>query len=297
MKRFVQILAASLCWAAAAGTALAATDTYLASLASTADSGDPKALTELGNLYQYAEGVPQDFQKARSLYCRAAKEGYAEAQFQLGWLYANGRGVARDDAVAAALFAMAAQQGHEYAARMLHYVAPRSETKLPACLTPDPPAATASDDESAAAGEAEIVRLVHRLAPEYQVDPKLVLALIVVESDFDATAVSPKNAQGLMQLIPATAQRFGVKRVFNPADNIKGGLAYLRWLLAYFRGNVRLVVAAYNAGEGAVEKFGGVPPYPETRHYVRKVTAIYKRSRVPFDPNVVSPSPVAGSSE
>ncbi|HWO42804.1 MAG TPA: lytic transglycosylase domain-containing protein, partial [Candidatus Eisenbacteria bacterium] len=106
------------------------------------------------------------------------------------------------------------------------------------------------------------------------------------------TAVSPKKAQGLMQLIPETAERFGVKKVFNPVENIKGGLAYLRWLLAFFQGDVRLVLAAYNAGERAVEKYRGIPPYAETRSYVEKITTIYKRATHPYESNIVEPSAV-----
>jgi hypothetical protein len=116
-----------------------------------------------------------------------------------------------------------------------------------------------------------IERLVLRLAPSYAVDPKLALAVIAVESGFRVHAVSPRNAQGLMQLIPATARRFRVADPFDPEANVRGGLAYLRWLLERFDGDVRLVAAAYNAGEGAVLRHGGVPPYPETRDYVRKV--------------------------
>jgi soluble lytic murein transglycosylase-like protein len=95
-----------------------------------------------------------------------------------------------------------------------------------------------------------------------------------------------------MQLIPETAARFGVKKILNPVENIKGGLAYLRWLLAFFEGDVSLVLAAYNAGERAVEKYHGIPPYPETRNYVRKITGIYKKARHPFEPDVVEPSPM-----
>jgi soluble lytic murein transglycosylase-like protein len=99
----------------------------------------------------------------------------------------------------------------------------------------------------------EIMQLVQRLAPQYQVDSNLALAVIWAESAFNPAALSPAKAQGLMQLIPETAERFGVKRPYDPDENIKGGLAYLRWLLAYFQGDVSLVLAAYNAGEGAVE--------------------------------------------
>ncbi len=85
-----------------------------------------------------------------------------------------------------------------------------------------------------------------------------------------------------MQLIPATAKRFGVRNPFDPEDNLRGGMSYLRWLLTRFKGNVTLAVAAYNAGEGAVQKYGGVPPYKETRKYVRRIRRLYKPARHPF---------------
>jgi soluble lytic murein transglycosylase-like protein len=92
-----------------------------------------------------------------------------------------------------------------------------------------------------------------------------------VESNYDPNAVSPKGAQGLMQLIPATARRFGVSDAFNPSDNIQGGARYLKHLLELYKGDESLALAAYNAGEGAVSRYGGVPPYPETQDYVAKV--------------------------
>jgi soluble lytic murein transglycosylase-like protein len=95
-----------------------------------------------------------------------------------------------------------------------------------------------------------------------------------------------------MQLIPETAERFGVNRIMDPSENIKGGLAYLRWLLAFFQGNVPLAVAAYNAGERTIERYRGVPPYAETRAYVRNVTRMYRRLEHPYDPSIVQPSPV-----
>lgn len=122
---------------------------------------------------------------------------------------------------------------------------------------------------------ADVKSIVNKLAPEYNLDPRLVLAVIAVESNFHVGAVSPKNAQGLMQLIPDTAKRFGVRDPFNPSDNIRGGMLYLRWLLKTFDGNLSLALAGYNAGEKAVEKHKGVPPYNETRQYVEKVHQLY----------------------
>lgn len=122
---------------------------------------------------------------------------------------------------------------------------------------------------------AHVKSIVHKLAPQYDLDPRLVLAVIAVESNFRAAAVSPKNAQGLMQLIPDTAKRFGVQDPFNPSENIRGGMLYLRWLLKTFNGNISLALAGYNAGEKAVERHKGVPPYNETRQYVEKVHQLY----------------------
>jgi len=107
----------------------------------------------------------------------------------------------------------------------------------------------------------------------------------------DPNAVSPKQAQGLMQLIPDTALRFKVRNAMDPAQNIRGGMAYLRWLMAYFEGDVALVAAAYNAGERAVERYRGVPPYAETRDYVRRILAAVGTLAHPFDASVTAPSP------
>jgi len=120
-------------------------------------------------------------------------------------------------------------------------------------------------------GQKQITSLVHKLAPQYALDPKLVLAVIETESNFNPKALSPKKAQGLMQLIPDTAQRFGVTDPWNPEQNLHGGMAYLRWLLDHFDGNVKLALAGYNAGEKAVERHGGIPPYAETQSYVTRI--------------------------
>lgn len=109
-----------------------------------------------------------------------------------------------------------------------------------------------------------------------KISPAFVLALISVESGGRATAESNKGAQGLMQLIPDTATRFGVTDSNDPAQNIKGGVAYLEWLMNEFKGDPILALAGYNAGENAVKKHGGVPPYAETRNYVPKVLAAWK---------------------
>ena len=86
-----------------------------------------------------------------------------------------------------------------------------------------------------------------------------------------------------------------MKKVFNPAENIKGGLAYLRWLMAFFEGEVNLVLAAYNAGEKAVERYRGIPPYEETRNYVQRITSMYKKGTHPYSANVVAPSAIMGA--
>lgn len=117
--------------------------------------------------------------------------------------------------------------------------------------------------------------LVQQSAQKHGLDPALLRAVIGVESGGNPVAVSRKGALGLMQLIPATAERFGVGNVFDPAQNVEAGAKYLRELLDRYNGDLTKTLAAYNAGEGAVERSGGMPNYPETRSYVRKVTKTY----------------------
>ncbi len=121
--------------------------------------------------------------------------------------------------------------------------------------------------------------LIERISAEKSVDVDLVKAIIQIESNFDPRAVSVKNCKGLMQLHPHTARRFGVQDVFDPEENIRGGVAYLRWLLDHFDEDLTRTVAAYNAGENAVAKHGGVPPYRETRDYLQKVSRLYSLTR------------------
>ncbi len=259
------------------------------------------ALRTLAAHYENGEGVARDPLHAYALYCQAAKAGDAEAQYDVGWMYLNGRGVARDDALAAQFFEMAAAQGHAQAKALLAHAGPPA-ADLPECMRdpppPPPPPPEPLDDGSsfvaANAEQARVAKLVRELAPQFDVSPLLALAVIRAESNFDVHARSPKNAQGLMQLIPETSQRFNVKKPYDITQNIRGGLAYLRWLLAYFEGNVPLVAAAYNAGEKTVERYRGVPPYAETRDYVRRVMKVFGKTTHPYDASIADPSPEAG---
>jgi soluble lytic murein transglycosylase-like protein len=139
---------------------------------------------------------------------------------------------------------------------------------VPRAIAPVPvPAAT--PESAPAAGV--LNRTVDEIAARHSLPPQLLHSVIKVESNYNPLAVSPKGALGLMQLIPATARRFGVDNVFNPSENISGGARYLRYLLDLYHNDYRLALAAYNAGEGAVARYGGVPPYAETQNYVALV--------------------------
>jgi soluble lytic murein transglycosylase-like protein len=150
------------------------------------------------------------------------------------------------------------------------------------------PAAT-----EAVPGPTGIDEAVERIASEQSLPPQLIHSVIKVESNYNPYAVSNKGAQGLMQLIPDTARRFGVNNAFNPIENIQGGAKYLRYLLDLYGGNYPLALAAYNAGEKAVAKYGGIPPYAETQNYVvqvRKRLEAVKKAAAAKQP---APAPVA----
>ncbi len=121
-------------------------------------------------------------------------------------------------------------------------------------------------------------QLIEQAAEKYGVDPDLIEAVIQAESNYDADAVSSAGAQGLMQLMPATARSLGVTDAFDPAQNINGGVKLLSQLLNQYDGNVKLALAAYNAGPGAVAKYDGIPPYNETQKYVTRVLDFYQSS-------------------
>jgi hypothetical protein len=250
-----------------------------------------RALREEARAFEHGEGVPKYPAQAIKLYCEGAKAGDPEARYSIGWMYANGRGVPRDDGLAAYFFTLAAAQGHAPSRNMLRFVG-APVTEPPECMREKVISADDVDDfEYVTEKQRQLAELVRRLAPEYGIEPRLALAIARTESNLNPNAVSSKNAQGLMQLIPETAVRFNVRKPFDPEQNVRGGLAYLRWLLAYFRGDVALAAAGYNAGEGAVNRYLGIPPYAETRGYVQRILETFRRHEHPFDEAVTEPSP------
>ena len=250
---------------------------------------NPLELTELARQYEQAIGYRRDYGRARQLYCAAARLNHGPAQMRLAWMYANGLGAPRDTDLAAAWLEVAAANDDLKARRFLALVGEPIVRRQPRCTY------RSRYDEYAIAtifaGKSQIAidspqreliaQWVRRLAPDYGLDPNLILAIIQTESNFNPQALSPKNALGLMQLIPSTAARFGVKDRSNPVQNLHGGMAYMRWLLSFFDGDLRLSLAGYNAGEGAVERYRGVPPYPETKRYIKKVLKAYGRDDHP----------------
>lgn len=156
-------------------------------------------------------------------------------------------------------------------------------------------ATTGKKERGWSTGRAGLDSLIRQNGNRYNVDPYLIFLVMEQESHFNTRAVSPKGARGLMQLMPGTGARFGVRRPHDPAQNIAGGTRYLRELLNKFNNRVDLVLASYNAGEGAVLKFGHkVPPYAETRDYVKKISKRYKRIIARTKKPVDNPKPPNG---
>jgi membrane-bound lytic murein transglycosylase B len=137
------------------------------------------------------------------------------------------------------------------------------------------------DENSGPKFNSKYDKLIIKAAKHFDVDAGLVSAVIKAESDYDSRTVSNKGAQGLMQLMPATASRFGVTNAFDPEANIYGGTRYLRWLLEKFEGNADYAVAAYNAGEGNVWKYDGIPPFRETINYVKRIAKHFREKTAP----------------
>ncbi len=243
-----------------------------------------RALLAQGWASESGQGVRRNVLLASALYGQAGKLGSAEGYFRAGQMQlALGIGGAQLD-LAACLFSAASQLGHEGARAALDELDADGWRRSVPC-----------DEDEDAIGRLvqfdldryvsglplrrrEIVGLIRDLAPRYGVDPGLALAVATVESNLDPWAVSPKQAMGVMQLIPETAARFNVTRPFDAEQNIRGGLAYIRWLQRYYAGDLVRVVAAYNAGEGAVDRYGGIPPYMETILYVARVLGFSGRS-------------------
>ena len=237
-----------------------------------------QALLEQAWASEVGRGLNQNRWLAAVLYRQAGQMGSAEGYYRAALAAMPGNGAHPGRRVAVCLLAAASQLGHLKAEAYLQRL---GRTGLVVDVN-------ACDDEFGVPGvlvrfdmeryilglpqpKRQVVALIRKLAPRYGVDPRLALAVASVESNFNSLALSPKAAMGVMQLIPATAERFNVLNPFNAEQNIRGGLAYLRWLHRYFRGDVVRVIAAYNAGEGAVTTHNGVPPYNETQAYVVRV--------------------------
>uniref|UniRef100_UPI003BA05F35 lytic transglycosylase domain-containing protein n=1 Tax=Aeromonas jandaei TaxID=650 RepID=UPI003BA05F35 len=256
----------------------------LAGIPQTAQGRDfrqaPRAMTALrqGQAAQHSGNL----QKAIALYCVAASTGNPEGYFRIGRLLATGPASVRSAKMANSYLAMAMRLGNQQASRYYnprvgnapmgdqcgvgmrggqgsYFALPSTPFNVEAYLARQSP------------GKQKLVTMLRHAAKRHQVDVRLVLAIAIAESNLESRAVSAKNAQGVMQLIPETQQRFGVTQPFDPAQNIKGGVSYLKWLDRRFDGDWVLISAAYNAGEKAVERYGGIPPYDETREYVKRV--------------------------
>ncbi|MFM5171755.1 lytic transglycosylase domain-containing protein [Aeromonas veronii] len=256
----------------------------LAGIPQTAQGRDfrqaPRAMTALrqGQAAQHSGNL----QKAIALYCVAAGTGNPEGYFRIGRLLATGPASVRSAKMANSYLAMAMRLGNQQASRYYnprvgnapmgdqcgvgmrggqgsYFALPSTPFNVEAYLARQSP------------GKQKLATMLRHAAKRHQVDVRLVLAIAIAESNLESRAVSAKNAQGVMQLIPETQQRFGVTQPFDPAQNIKGGVSYLKWLDRRFDGDWVLISAAYNAGEKAVERYGGIPPYDETREYVKRV--------------------------
>lgn len=236
-----------------------------------------QALLEQGWAAESGRGLRRNPFLAAGLYRQAGALGSSEGYYRAALLLLPPSRALPAGGQAACLLAAASQLGHHGAALLLERAGGRGQAIDAGC--PEDPAGgqifLEFDLDAYVSGlrlpRQKVVAMIRRLAPLYGINPQLAVAMAAVESNFDPLAVSPKYAMGIMQLIPSTAERFGVRNPFDPEQNIRGGLAYLRWLNAHFGGDVERVVAAYNAGEGAVMAHGGVPPYAETLAYVSRV--------------------------
>jgi soluble lytic murein transglycosylase-like protein len=235
---------------------------------------------ELATAYEHGEGVKKDPDKAISWYCKAAVKGSVEAQRNLAWMFLNARGVEKDEALAVRWFKAAAKSGDKFSNQMLSRLDEQQTTKKTVCVVLPTPV---WETKKCSRNCRKVVKQVKDIAPGYNMDTRLILAMIQQESNFNTKARSHKGAIGLMQLLPSTAKRFGVKDIHDPKQNIKGGIRYIRWLLKEYQGNVALALAGYNAGENAVNRYQGIPPYKETQNYVKRILKVYGSQFHPYE--------------
>ncbi|MCK5648110.1 MAG: transglycosylase SLT domain-containing protein [Gammaproteobacteria bacterium] len=281
---FCALLFSSLCRAApAAITAQTSYEDPIIQITHQAKQGDLTAQVELATAYEHGEGITKNPEKAVKWYCKAAVKGSIDAQRNLAWMFLNARGIEKDEALAVRWFSAAAKSGDQYSRQMLSRLDENLQTKKTVCIVlPTPYWETKKCSKSCQ----KVVKIVNDIAPGYNMEPRLVLALIQQESNFNIKARSHKGAIGLMQLMPGTAKRFGVKNIWTPEQNIKGGIHYLVWLLKRYQGNVALTLAGYNAGENAVERYKGIPPYKETQNYVKRIMKVYGKSHHPYEKDI-----------
>ena len=292
------LLCCLLAWTLCATATATATATVHA-----AEPSEREALREQARALEQGNGVARDTGAAIALYCRAALAGDLFSAYKLGWMYANGSGTPRHDGYAVHWLSRAALMGDVHAENMvklLNVPADKPDCVLQAERAELQRVAQVAEQQSLTTQyralvntpeQQRIMKIVYKLAPQFGIEPGLAFAVIRAESNFNVNALSDKNAQGLMQLIPETAARFAVRKPFDAEQNIRGGLAYLQWLLAYFKGNVPLVLAAYNAGEGTVDRYRGVPPFPETQGYIKRIQQVFALQQHPFDARITAPSP------
>jgi soluble lytic murein transglycosylase-like protein len=279
---------------------LAASDPTVFTVAS------PSFLVTWASRYEGGQGVNRDYARARQLYCAAARRGHVPAQVRLARMYAHGIGLPEDPELAAAWLRVAKARGSRTAKTFLAVLGQPPSGRQPRCtyshreeryvkavkasLSGDGGVLNGSGNRSASTlsavdgdsesfaglgAKARFDSLVREAAQRYQLEPALIHAVITVESAYDPEAVSHAGAVGLMQLMPATAQRYGVEDPRDPVQNIDGGVRYLRDLLSRFE-SLPLAIAAYHAGETAVANHDHeIPPYPATQAYVRNVLAHY----------------------
>lgn len=230
--------------------------------------GDPDAAIALARRLEFGLGMETDMARAADLYCDAALRGRAEAALRLAGMFLDGEGVEADVFVAARWLAVGQRALRPGA--LLRQPCAAGPALSPAPLMPHAGGSIPSSD---------MARLVREMAARHSLEPALALAMVAVESAFRSDAVSPRGARGLMQLMPATAATLDVADPHDPAQNLAGGIAHMRRLLARYAGDVPLALAAYNAGEGAVERHRGIPPFAETQAYVQRV--LWLRGRAP----------------